>query len=305
MVPKPNCLIHIVLSTMIEEVSMYHSWLNLFQAKLVLNPFPNKKLCGETHMCTVWHQISEYNNGPWMFVHSIHYFKIIIFISISFIFFYCILHIIIHILGSPDVKHISIIFTRRMPWQKGEITCMGRTFIDIFDIGFQCVPILKYLSHLFHKIDGNKKTGSFFEGFGKRIPFSRKISWNHWNHLFLDLEMLYRICILGKLDIQKLHPSSLLPVAHLTFKRLLLQCPSTGAKPPPLLGADRMFKSTRSLWRHKGGICALQRTHKPIHGGQECVNNSHSLGVSPAHYQWKVKVYRGPFIKMNWLLFHS
>ena len=30
----------------------------------------------------------------------------------------------------------------------------------------------------------------------------------------------------------------------------------------------------------------------------------YTFGVSPAHWQWKVKVYRGPFIKMKGLLFH-
>ena len=180
MVPKPNYSIHIVLSTMIEEVSMYHSWLNLFQANLVLNPFPNKKLCGETHMCTVWHQISEYNNGPWMFVCTVKIISktiILIFISIAFIFI--LLYItytdtVIHILWSPDVKQISIIFTRRMPWQNREIN-MGRTFIDTFDIGFQCVPKLKYLSHLFHKIEGNKKL----------VPFLRVLVrgfLSHWGY---------------------------------------------------------------------------------------------------------------------------
>jgi len=31
---------------------------------------------------------------------------------------------------------------------------------------------------------------------------------------------------------------------------------------------------------------------------------TYPLGVSPAHQQWKVKVYRGPFVKMNRFLFH-
>ena len=34
-----------------------------------------------------------------------------------------------------------------------------------------------------------------------------------------------------------------------------------------------------------------------------CQNHPYMLGVSPAQ-QWKVKVYRGPFIKMNRFLFH-
>lgn len=71
-IPKPNCSIHIVLCTMIEEVSLYHSWLNLFQSKFVLDPFPNKEVCCETHMCTVWHQISEYNSEPWICVWTLH-----------------------------------------------------------------------------------------------------------------------------------------------------------------------------------------------------------------------------------------
>lgn len=74
------------------------------------------------------------------------------------------------------MKHTCVLFGLRL-------LCVHAiyylTFHDTATLStLENVSLLKFLSHLFHKINGKKTAGSFVFGFAKRSPFSLRISWS-------------------------------------------------------------------------------------------------------------------------------